>query len=183
MEENFYTKTLANPSGTTLGMEMLRDLLLPSLLGNNEDIMYWSGKLLARKLFLASKSDLRLFFKHAGLGELKLIKSKKNTSTYELSGEPVKLRLSLNQEPDFKLEAGFIAETCQLHDQIVTEGKIDKINSDNNTVTIIIQNDEHSPIQEDLSEITPFSMIEFDKLQQEAQKINSSDIEEPNTEE
>ena len=177
MEENFFTITLLNKSGTTLGTEMLRDLLIPSLVGNNKDIMYWSGKLLARKLPLASKKDLKLFFKYAGWGDLKLIKSKKDIEIFELSGEPIKLRCKLTEKPDFKLETGFIAETYQLEDQFVTEGEIEKVDSKNYTVTINIHIDKHSSMLEEKTGIQPFSLIEFDKIQKEAQKIDSSNLE------
>lgn len=176
MKADFYNHVLTNKSGTTLGSELLRDILIPSLVGNNEDIMYWSGKLLARKLILASKNDLRLFFQYAGWGQLKLIKSKKDLNVYELSGDPVKMRLKVTEKPDFKLEAGFIAETYQLIDNLVTEAKIDKINEKDGIITINVHVDNHAPVIAEKPETEPFSMIEFDKLQREAQQVTAEEI-------
>lgn len=172
METNFYTKTLSNQSGTTFGSEILRDILVPALVGHNEDILYWSGKLIARKLLLASNSDLRLFFEYAGWGNLKHVKSKKDLHVFELSGESIKMRLSVDENADFKIEAGFIAETYQLHDHHVAEASIDKIDKDKKIVTISIHVDPQTSINEE-STSKPFSMIEFDKVQKEAQRVSS----------
>ncbi len=123
MKKDFYNQVLGHQTGQvlghqtgiTLGSELLRDVLIPSLVGNNDDIMYWAGKLLARKLLLATDNDLRLFFEYAGWGTLTHTKSKKEEHTFELSGGPVKVRFGATEKPDFQLEAGFIAETFQLH--------------------------------------------------------------------
>ena len=173
MEKNFFTRTLADHTGTTLGTEVLRDILIPAIVGKNEDILYWSGKFLARKLLLASNNDLRLFFKYAGWGTLKLIKSKKELDVFELSGDIIKTRLNIITKPDFQLEAGFIAETYQLHNNFVTEGCVSKIDDHQNLVTFNIKTDKHAPLQPEKFESESFSMIEFDKLQKAAQKINN----------
>lgn len=165
MKKNFYNQVLSHSTGTTLGSELLRDVLIPSLVGNNEDIMYWAGKLLARKLLLATDNDLRLFFEYAGWGTLTHIKSKKEEHTFELSGEPVKVRFDATEKPDFQLEAGFIAETFQLHNNLTTEAKVEKIDSKKPLVTFTITIDSHAPVQTEASSIEPFSMIEFDKVQ------------------
>lgn len=165
MKKDFYNQVLNHTTGTTLGNELLRDVLIPSLVGNNDDIMYWAGKLLARKLLLATDNDLRLFFKYAGWGTLTHTKSKKEEHTFELSGEPVKVRFDATEKPDFQLEAGFIAETFQLHNNLTTEAKVEKIDSKKPLVTFTIIIDSHAPVQAETSSIEPFSMIEFDKVQ------------------
>ena len=162
MKKDFYNQVLGHQTGTTLGSELLRDVLIPSLVGNNDDIMYWAGKLLARKLLLATDNDLRLFFEYAGWGH-----------TFELSGEPVKIRFSATEKPDFQLEAGFIAETFQLHSNFTTEAKVEKTDDKKDVVTINVIIDSHAPVQPESTDVEPFSMIEFDKLQKEAPKVDS----------
>ncbi|HJD08491.1 MAG TPA: YslB family protein [Candidatus Ligilactobacillus faecavium] len=173
MKKDFYNQVLGHQTGTTLGSELLRDALIPSLVGNNDDIMYWAGKLLARKLLLATDNDLRLFFEYAGWGTLTHTKSKKEEHTFELSGEPVKVRFSATEKPDFQLEAGFIAETFQLHSNFTTEAKVEKTDDKKDVVTISVIIDSHAPVQPESTDVEPFSMIEFDKLQKEAQKVDS----------
>lgn len=183
MKADFYNKVLASQSGTTLGSELLRDILIPSLVGNNDDIMYWAGKLLARKLLLATDNDLRLFFEYAGWGTLTHTKSKKEEHTFELSGDPVKTRFGATEKPDFQMEAGFIAETFQLHSNFTTEAKVEKIDDKKPMVTINVIIDSHAPVQPESTDVEPFSMIEFDKLQKEAQRVDSSANEKEENEE
>ena len=175
MKQDFYRQVLSSQSGTTLGSELLRDILIPSLVGNNDDIMYWSGKLLARKLLLATDSDLRLFFKYAGWGTLKHTKAKKEEHLFEISGEPVKTRFNATENPDFQLEAGFIAETFQLHSNLTTEAKIEKVDHNKSSVTIQVMIDLHATVQPEISDIHPFSMIEFDKKQSKTNNSKNND--------
>lgn len=165
MKKDFYDQVLGYTTGTTLGNELLRDVLIPSLIGNNDDIMYWAGKLLARKLLLATDNDLRLFFKYAGWGTLTHTKSKKEEHTFELSGDPINVRFNATENPDFQLEAGFIAETFQLHNNFTTEAKIEKVDDKKHIITINVTIDSHAPVQPENSDINPFSMIEFDNIQ------------------
>ncbi|MCA1318703.1 YslB family protein [Bacillus tianshenii] len=96
------------------GYELIRDMLLPDLLGKDHaQIIYWSGKQLARRFTIASQEEIAQFFKEAGWGELELIEQKKNEIKYLLSGEMVKRRLELNKDAIFQLEAGFLAEQVQ----------------------------------------------------------------------
>lgn len=174
MNKDFYRQVLSSQAGTTLGSELLRDILIPSLVGNNDDIMYWAGKLLARKLVLATDNDLRLFFKYAGWGILKHTKAKKEEHLFEISGEPVDVRFHATKNPDFQLEAGFIAETFQLHSNLSTEAKIEKIDPNKSSVTIQVIIDSHATVQPEISDIEPFSMIEFDQTKSKEQKISNS---------
>lgn len=96
------------------GYELIRDMLLPDLLGKDHtQIIYWSGKQLARKFTIDTQEQISQFFKEAGWGELELIEQKKNEMKYLLSGELVKRRLELNKDASFQLEAGFLAEQTQ----------------------------------------------------------------------
>lgn len=170
MNKDFYRQVLSSQTGTTLGNELLRDILIPSLVGNNDDIMYWAGKLLARKLLLTTDNDLRLFFKYAGWGNLKHIKAKKEEHLFEINGKPIEVRFHATDKPDFQLEAGFIAETFQLHSNLATEAKIEKIDHSKSLVTIQVIIDSHATVQPEVSDIKPFSMIEFDQTQSKKQK-------------
>ena len=134
MQENFYN--IASSKGK-FSSELLRDALLPELLGKENNILYWSGKRLARIFPLAKDEDLPIFFEQAEWGTLK-------RTNFELSGEPVALRMQLNPKADFLLEAGFLAETIQLQLGFVTEAIIEKQTS--NTVTFLIQVDSKDPI-------------------------------------
>ena len=56
---------------TRFGYEILRDHVLPSILGQHEgDILYWSGKEIARKFPIFSVDELPIFFTEAGWGVL-----------------------------------------------------------------------------------------------------------------
>ena len=117
MQENFYN--IASSKGK-FSSELLRDALLPELLGKENNILYWSGKRLARIFPLAKDEDLPIFFEQA------------------------EWRMQLNPKADFLLEAGFLAETIQLQLGFVTEAIIEKQTS--NTVTFLIQVDSKDPI-------------------------------------
>ena len=141
MQENFYN--IASSKGK-FSSELLRDALLPELFGKANNILYWSGKRLARIFPLAKDEDLPIFFEQAEWGTLKRTKAKHDNQYFELSGEPVALRMQLNPKADFLLEAGFLAETIQLQLGFVTEAIIEKQTS--NTVTFLIQVDSKDPI-------------------------------------
>ncbi|MGD6832005.1 YslB family protein [Sutcliffiella halmapala] len=96
------------------GYELIRDMLLPDLLGKDHtQIIYWSGKQLARRFPIGTQEEISQFFKEAGWGELEIIEQKKHEIKYLLSGDMVKRRLELNKDAIFQLEAGFLAEQIQ----------------------------------------------------------------------
>ena len=50
-------------------MKLLRDHVLPSILGQHEeDILYWAGKEIARKFPVFTIEELPIFFTEAGWG-------------------------------------------------------------------------------------------------------------------
>lgn len=101
------------------GYEVIRDHVLSSILGKHEnDILYWSGKELARKFQMFSTDETIAFFKEAGWGTLTQIKLGKDEAFYELSGEPQTLNL---QHRCFKLESGFLAQQQQKLNGYLTE--------------------------------------------------------------
>ena len=104
------------------GLELLREVLLPDLLGRDlPQILYWAGKGLARKYPVNSIEELFEFFKIAGWGNLALLHNKKNEMEFELSGEVISLRIKKAAEPTFQLEAGFLAEQLQMMNNYITE--------------------------------------------------------------
>lgn len=104
------------------GLELLRGVLLPDLLGRDlPQILYWAGKSLARKYPVNSLEELFDFFQTAGWGNLALLHNKKNEMEFELSGEFISLRLKKSEEPTFQLEAGFLAEQLQMMNNCMTE--------------------------------------------------------------
>lgn len=118
---------------TQFGYELIRDHVLPSILGKHEgDILYWAGKEIARKFPVFSIEEIPAFFIEAGWGQLTLEKTAKREAFYTLvsPGEPLKI-----SERNFYLEAGFLAEQYQKLNDCLTECYAETKAKDN-TVTL-----------------------------------------------
>lgn len=153
MTNNFYkTSMAANQTNSTLAVTILRDALIPELTGEATGILYWVGKRLARQFALAKDEDLPLFFEQTNWGTLKRIKGKANQQVFTLTGEMVATRLKLNDQADFKLECGFLAETVQNQSGFMAEALVDSVNSKKGIVTIIVQVDTKDPLDFELYE-------------------------------
>lgn len=117
------------PATTSLfGQIMLRDLLLPDLLGNEANhITYWAGRSLARKLPV-QEDDLPELFNRVGFGTLQSVSAKRQERQYSLGGTVVQTRLTQLPTADFRLEAGFLAQSLQQVLGVVVEANptIDK---------------------------------------------------------
>ena len=123
------------------GYELMRDILLPDILGKHTaDILYWGGKSLARKFPLVSLEEIEAFFLEAGWGELKKTEEKKDEQIFTLSGPSIERRLSLKTDTSFKMEAGFLAEQIQNQKKAVTEAA-EEIQKRAKTVRIIVRTD------------------------------------------
>lgn len=111
-------KNTTYDSPTRFGYEILRDHVLPSILGNHEDeILYWAGKEVARKFPIFGVDELPEFFQEAGWGILTFVKTTKDETFYTLSRED-----GTNvQNRSCRLEAGFIAEQYQKFNGLLTE--------------------------------------------------------------
>ncbi|WP_125705364.1 DUF2507 domain-containing protein [Lacticaseibacillus daqingensis] len=109
-----YQELLAlDAQGPLFGELMLRDLLLPDLLGEEtSSIAYWAGRALARKLPV-EEDQLTTLFERVGFGVLAPASSKHHERNYTLSGPVVQTRIANFDAPDFRLEAGFLAESLQ----------------------------------------------------------------------
>ncbi|TDW05179.1 uncharacterized protein DUF2507 [Bacillus badius] len=108
------------------GYELIRDSLLTDVLGKEaESILYWAGKSLARKFPCQSFEELVSFFEEAGWGTLTLSKEAKREKTFEISGPFIERRFSVQSEPFFSLESGFLAEQISSHEQTEAESIVD----------------------------------------------------------
>ncbi|MBP1083280.1 putative hydrocarbon binding protein [Bacillus capparidis] len=102
--------------------ELIKEVLIPDLLGSEyPSMMYWAGKNIARKFPLDSWNDIPAFFQEAGWGNLVLVEAKKNRIEFTLDGPLVSNRLKHQKEPNFQLEAGFIAEQIQMLNNNIAE--------------------------------------------------------------
>lgn len=101
------------------GYELVRDYLLPTILGKHEkDILYWAGKDIARKFPCSDIPLIISFFKDAGWGDLTLHKESKDGFIFLLTNTPEQLKI---EDRHFRMEAGFIAEQIQNLKGVVTE--------------------------------------------------------------
>ncbi|OMP67516.1 YslB family protein [Domibacillus epiphyticus] len=100
-----------DPSISVFGYELIRDVLLGDILGSDSaDILYWGGKMLARRFPCTGTEELSAFFSEAGWGQIELLKEKKKEMIYRLSGGMTERRFEVQTDPSFTLESGFIAE-------------------------------------------------------------------------
>lgn len=105
-------------SPTGFGYEILRDHVLPSILGKHEDdILYWAGKDVARKFPIFAIDELPVFFKEAGWGILSLDKTAKDEAFYTMHHE----QETKIPSRSCQLEAGFLAEQYQKLNGLLTE--------------------------------------------------------------
>ncbi|HEY4579013.1 MAG TPA: DUF2507 domain-containing protein [Savagea sp.] len=103
---------------TKFGYELLKDHVLPSVLGKHEDdILYWVGKEIARKFPLFSIEELPAFFTEAGWGKLELIKDTAQVNTFLLT----RPSNSVKEKGSISLEVGFIAQQYQILTKRITE--------------------------------------------------------------
>ncbi|WP_125709543.1 DUF2507 domain-containing protein [Lacticaseibacillus porcinae] len=139
-------KDLLNLSATgpLFGQLMLRDLLLPDLLGKEtESITYWAGRSLARRLPV-SEDDLTELFTRVGFGTLAPAASKRHQRVYTLSGTTVETRIANFDAPDFRIEAGFLAQSLQQELGCVVEAH-ETVDRHKKVVTLTAVIDEKTP--------------------------------------
>ena len=114
MSNEMINETIEQAKVPAFGYELLREVLLPEVFGKDHaQLMYWSGKQLARKFPLSSIDEIYSFFNEAGWGNLHMQEEKKYEMTFVLDGKNVMRRCDVNKEASFQLEAGFIAEQIQ----------------------------------------------------------------------
>ncbi len=115
--------------------QLYRDFLLPTILGeDNEAILYWAGKRIARKYELATFEDVNSFFITTEFGLLTKIKERRTEIIFELSGQSVVDRLNSGSR-EFALETGILAEAVEKETGRPTECEL-KIANDQTKVRI-----------------------------------------------
>lgn len=113
---------LENISIQPIALELLRDDLLPDLLGKEAgQILYWAGKSLARRYPLDSIEAVFDFFEKACWGTLKITEQKKREMHFELTSPFISKRFQNKQSTTYQLEAGFLAEQIQQQRQVIAE--------------------------------------------------------------
>lgn len=96
------------------GYDILRHICLPDLLGKDSfSILYVMGKNLARKMELETTEEIINFFIKSGWGNLVLSKEKRREILFELTGDALSQRLDTGVGNEYRLEAGFLAESLQ----------------------------------------------------------------------
>ena len=104
---------------TAFGYELMRDHILSAIVGKNEeDILYWCGKEIARKFPLLELEEVVPFFHEASWGSLTLTKTTKSEVFYTLTGDPEILKFD---QRCFRLESGYLAEQHQKYNGFMTE--------------------------------------------------------------
>ncbi|WP_339250827.1 YslB family protein [Sporosarcina sp. FSL W8-0480] len=123
-------KHTTHSAPTRLGYEIIRDHVLPGILGKHEDdILYWAGKDVARKFPIFSVDELPDFFAEAGWGTLTPFpgKTSKDEAVFILNQEDQ----ILLEKRSYQLEAGFIAEQFQKLNGVLTECYGEKVPKEN----------------------------------------------------
>lgn len=116
--------------------QLYRDFLLPEILGkDNDEILYWGGKRIARKYDLTCFDDINSFFATTEFGTLTKIKQRRTEIILELSGQSVTDRLNSGSH-EFSLESGIIAEGIQKETGRTTECEL-RIDNKNKKVRLI----------------------------------------------
>lgn len=112
----------SNPAAVpAFGYELIREVLLPSILGKEtSSILYWAGKDLARKFPLQNIEEIIDFFEKAGWGYLTTQESK-NELQAELTSELISQRLQKKDFSTFQLEAGFLAQQIESQKNVIAE--------------------------------------------------------------
>lgn len=160
MDNNLYNKIMEDNSTRPFwGQELLRDVLLNDLLGNDtHSIMYWAGKKIARKYPLKDALDIVLFFKQTGLGDLTIESENKYEIKWTLSGDIVAKRIEANPDADFMFEAGFLAQIAQQQFKVISEAEMNPKEEKNGTVLIRVHMDPKNPAPVIEEEIKNFDL-------------------------
>ncbi len=104
------------------GYELIRNDLLNDLLGKEQnDILYWAGKMIARKYPLATFEEIIEFFDQAGWGTLTVEEEKKQEVHLILSSELITYRNQQKKNVSYQLEAGFLAMQIQQQIDVIAE--------------------------------------------------------------
>lgn len=160
MSEPSYAKLLHSTAG--LPLEVLRDILIPAILGKETDgILYWAGKDLARQFPVETEDDVSTIFSQLGFGDIKLQKKNKKQQVWIMSGGLVTDRLALDKN-NFTLEAGFLAQQIELQTNATSEAQITE--KKKNSVEILVQHN----LKDTLTDIEPTKYITVENSTEES---------------
>jgi hypothetical protein len=97
------------------GYELIRNFLIPELLGNETaSILYWAGRKIARLYPAESEEQLPLFFQQAGWGTLECVAKGPKQIVFDLHSPLVASRIEDHPRTVlFTMEAGFLAQQIQ----------------------------------------------------------------------
>ncbi|MGJ9383002.1 DUF2507 domain-containing protein [Salipaludibacillus sp. CF4.18] len=128
-------------SPSASGYDLLRHDLLPELLGEDEEkILYWAGKALARKKIKENeKIETTHFFHNAYWGSLQPVKEKKNERIYEVVAP------HMSNDRPFSLEAGFLAQIVEIEKGVIAESYYEVKKKKPFTVQITVRWDRKDP--------------------------------------
>lgn len=122
MKEQTTSELQPTETVNKFGYELIREILLPEILGKNTpELLYWAGKLLARKFPLNTVDEVKAFFARASWGSLDIRKESKNEMEFELNAVLLPSRVSSKAEAYFQLEAGFLAQQIELQKGVTAE--------------------------------------------------------------
>ncbi|QVI35360.1 hydrocarbon-binding protein [Lacticaseibacillus chiayiensis] len=148
--------TLLNLPGSVsfFAVTAMRDLMLPNMLGEEQHhILYWSGRDLATKLPV-DETALPQLFNQVGFGTLTPLKQKRQERQYLLAGDVVATRIRTYDDPDFQLEAGFLAQSLQQVLGFAVEGGSAIQRRDQNVIlTVVMDNQDSQPTADHLIDL------------------------------
>lgn len=115
MNQDAYSQIMSLPNGKKyFGTVLIKDILLNNIFEEDaSDILYFAGRDLARSFSSNTLLGVQEFFDNANWGDLKMNKQEATKQTWELSGEAIAARYAAVEQPNFYMEAGFIAQQIQ----------------------------------------------------------------------
>lgn len=126
-EKKFDIDALQDISLNAFAYELLREELLPDLMGKELDaILYWAGRNLARKYPLETTEEIIHFFEKAGWGNLVITDHKRRDMQFQLTSPLIAERHNKKRHSSYQLEAGFIAEQIQSQRGVIAESYEDQ---------------------------------------------------------
>ena len=124
----------------SFAIAVLRDGLIENVLKEDAaNIMYWAGKDLASQFFTKTLSGIETFFSTSGWGELEMTSQADNRQVWKMTGQTVADRFLSNDNPDFSLEAGYLAK--QLENQLGTIAEATYTTNKKDTVNFTVITD------------------------------------------
>jgi len=121
-EMKFPPSLLEDLKTTGAGYDVLRYIGLPELFGMESDtLLYFMGRKLARHFDFNELDDIYKTFEQLGWGKLELIKEKRKELVFSLMADSVVRKIQAPLPVDFRLEAGFLAESVHMAFDTSTE--------------------------------------------------------------